>query len=110
MEHSSERRRSPRIALNIVVTVGVEGSDGGWRLTEAYTLSVSAHGGLVEMGVKVSKGQKLLLINPKSGMKQESRIVGVSKSPSQQYAVAFEFLDPSAAFWPILSFMSDQVR
>ncbi len=110
MEHSAERRRSPRIALNVLVTVGVESPDGDWQLTEAYTLSVSAHGGIIEMGVKVAKGQKLLLINPKSGMKRESRVVGVGKSPSQQYAVAFEFLDPAANFWPILSFHTDQVR
>jgi hypothetical protein len=110
MESSTERRRSPRIALNIVVTVGVPATDGDWRLMEAYTLSVSAHGGLVEMGVRVATGQRLLLINPRSGMKRESRVVGVSKSPSQQFAVAFEFVDPAANFWPILSFHTDQVR
>jgi hypothetical protein len=109
MEHSPERRRSPRIHLSVVVTVGVEAATGGWQFTEAYTLSVSAHGGLVEMGIKVADGQKLLLINSRSGMRQEARVVGVSRSPSQQFAVAFEFLDPATAFWPILSFISDPV-
>jgi hypothetical protein len=109
MGRSAERRRSPRVALNIVVTVGVEASVGGWHFVEAYTLSVSAHGGLVEMGVKVEAQQKLLLINARTGSRQESRVVNVSRSPSHQYAVAFEFLDPAAAFWPIQSFLPDAV-
>ena len=109
MERSAERRRSSRVFLNIVVTVGMEAPGGEWQLTEAYTLSVSAHGGLLEMGVKVAIGQKLLLINARTGTKQEARVVGVSRSPSHQYAVAIEFLDPSAAFWPIQSFLPDPV-
>jgi hypothetical protein len=110
MERSAERRRSPRVSLNVVVTVGVEAPGGDWHLMEAYTLSVSAHGGLLEMSVKVATGQKLLLINTKTGLKQESRVVDVTRSPSHQYAVAFEFLDPAAAFWPIQSFLPDAVR
>jgi hypothetical protein len=109
MERSADRRRSARVSLNVVVTVGVESTGGEWQLTEGYTLSVSAHGGLLEMGVKVADGQKLLLINTRTGMKQESRVVGVSRSTSHDYAVAFEFLDPAAAFWPIQSFLPDPV-
>jgi PilZ domain len=108
MTPSPERRRSPRIALNIAVTVGLQTPAGEWRLAEAYTLSVSAHGGLVELGFKVVVGEIIVLINPRTGKRQEARILEMTRSQPNHYAVAFEFLDPAAAFWPILSFQADQ--
>ncbi len=109
MTAQPERRRSPRFSLNIAVIVGFEERFEEWRYVEAFTLEVSAHGALVEMGTKPVAGQPMLVLNRASGKKQMCRVVSVARQPSSHYAVAFEFVDPTAGFWPIPSLVTEQL-
>jgi hypothetical protein len=95
------RRRSERILLQIRVVVETTTEEGKWVRLEAFTLVVNAHGGLLEMSLKVGKGHKMLLMNPVLGAQQSCRVVGLRGSVDGQFAVAFEFDGPAPQFWPI---------
>lgn len=68
---------------------------------DAFTVVVSAHGGLLEMSLRVSKGQKLLLFNLSAGLREPCRVVRVAKCQDELFAVAFEFDSPTPQFWLI---------
>jgi hypothetical protein len=95
------RRRSERVPLQMRVEVLAEMEDGKMARLEAFTLMVNAHGGLLELSLKVAKGQKLLLSNPGVGAQQSGNVVSVKNSQDGFFAVAFEFDSPSPQFWPI---------
>src|ERR1700690_281098 len=67
----------------------------------SLTLVVNAHGGLLEMGPRVTTGERLFLDNPSAGRREACKVVGVRKSRDGQLAVAFEFVNPAPQFWPI---------
>jgi hypothetical protein len=95
------RRRSQRLLLQIRVVVETEIEEGKLVRLDAFTLVVNAHGGLLEMSMKVFKGQKLLLTNPAVGVQQACRVVGVRSSHDGFFNAAFEFDNPTPQFWPI---------
>jgi hypothetical protein len=95
------RRRSERVLLQMRVVVSAEMEGGKMAHTEAFTLVVNAHGGLLELGMKVNKGQKLLLTNPGLGAQQSCKVVSVKSSQDGCFATAFEFDSPTPQFWLI---------
>jgi len=95
------RRRSERVPLQIRVVVETEVEQGKLVRLEAFTVAVNAHGGLLEMSLKVAQGHKLLLANPAMCVKQACRVVEVRSSQDGFFAVAFEFDSPAPHFWPI---------
>lgn len=97
----TNRRRSERVFLQIKVIVEVEREHGNPAQVDAYTLVVNAHGGLLEMSAKVSKGQKFFVSNPSAGLRQSATVVAVRRADDDGFAVAFEFDDPAPRFWPI---------
>jgi hypothetical protein len=68
---------------------------------QAFTSVVNAHGGLLESPLKLASNQKILLINPHSGIEVSCKVVRVEGPTSALYEVAFEFDQRSANFWPI---------
>jgi hypothetical protein len=95
------RRRSERVLLQIHVLVETQLEAGTLVRLDAFTLVVNAHGGLLEMSLKVPQGQKLILTNPVLGMREACRVVGTKATQDAFYAVAIEFDRPSPQFWPI---------
>jgi hypothetical protein len=89
------------VPLQIPVVVETEVEEGKLVRLNAFTLVVNAHGGLLEMSLKVTQGQKMQLANPTMGVKQPCRVVGVRSSQDGLFAVAFEFDSPTPQFWPI---------
>jgi hypothetical protein len=87
--------------LQIPVVVETTDQDGKHVRLDAFTLAVNAHGGLLEMGLKVPKGHRLLLTNPTLGVQELCHVVGVRGAQDGFFAVAFEFDSPSPQFWPI---------
>ena len=75
--------------------------DGLLVTMDAFTLVVNAHGGLLEISQKLTRGHHFSLINTGTGMKVPCHVVGVRKSRDNEFAVAFEFENPSPDFWPI---------
>lgn len=98
----SDRRRSERVLLQVHVIVWMEMPQGKQIHADAFTLVVNAHGGLLEMELKVVPGISLVLANPKTEVKQRCRVVRVEKSHAGLYQVAFEFESPTPKFWPIV--------
>ena len=98
---AASRRRSERILLQIRLLLETRLDDGNFIRMDAFTLVVNAHGGLLELSLKLPQGHKISLINTGTGVKVPCRIVAVRKSQDGQFAVAFEFENPSPDFWPI---------
>ena len=95
------RRRSERVVLRIPLTLSMTAPDGKRVRIEALTQVVNAHGGLLDVGIEVSAGQKLLLGNPKTERIEVCRAVRVEKSDEIRFLVAFEFDIPAPHFWPV---------
>jgi hypothetical protein len=83
------------------VVVDAEIEPGKSVRLDAFTLVASAHGGLVEMNLKVFKGQKLLLSIPSARLQESVTVVAVRGAEEGGYAVAFEFDNLAPQFWPI---------
>jgi hypothetical protein len=96
------RRRSERVLLQVPVLLEIPQPEGMPQHADAYTLSVSAHGGLMEMGTKVQHGQKLVLSNPGTGARQTCHVVRCDRTRNGCFTVAFEFDSPSPTFWPLI--------
>jgi hypothetical protein len=94
--------------LQMRVIVETEIEQGKLLRLEAFTISVSAQGGLLEMGLRVQEGQKLLLTNPAVGARQDCRVVRVRSSRNGSFAVAFEFDCPTPQFWSIAFPLADR--
>lgn len=96
-------RRSERILLDIpVVICGQAEGDGAFR-EETFTMVVNAHGALIVLETKVSKGQKLLLMNPTNWDEREAKVSFVGPAYAGLSKVGVEFTRPSPEFWPIPS-------
>jgi hypothetical protein len=100
-------RLSERVWLQIRVIVETEIEQGKPVRLEAFTISVTAHGGLLEMGLRVHEGQKMRLTNPAVGVRQSCRVVRVRSSRNGSFAVAFVFDCPTRQFWSIALPLAD---
>jgi hypothetical protein len=96
-----EKRRSERIRLSVPVTVVTETREREQIQEEARTVSVNAHGGLFKLRMEVLMGQPLILINTTTDMQESCRVVRAEELPNGEFAVAFEFDEPSPGFWPV---------
>ena len=94
-------RRSERVLLQIHLIVDAEIEPGKSAHLDAFSLVANAHGGLLEMNLKVSKGQKLLLSIPTARVQESATVVAVRGAEDGGYAVAFEFDNPAPQFWPV---------
>jgi hypothetical protein len=94
-------RRSERVVLRIPVGLSAITPDGKRMHIEAHTLVVNAHGGLLDTGIELLPGQRILLHNPKTEDVESCRVVRVESSEGGRFAVAFEFQCPSPTFWPV---------
>jgi hypothetical protein len=96
------RRRSERVMLQIPVTVVADDPTGKAVREETNTLVVNAHGGLMKLKTEVVVGQPIVLINPRTKMEANARVVRVDEPPGGVSAVAFEFDEPAPQFWPVV--------
>lgn len=87
--------------LQVAVILRANMPDGRCVQVQAFTSVVNAHGGILESPMKLATDQKILLINPNSGMDVGCRVVRVEGPTSTLYDVAFEFDQRSPRFWPI---------
>ena len=100
-DNPANRRRSERVMLQITLTVQGETPDRRQVHEETQTLVVNAHGGLMKLKAEVLSGQPLILLNPKTGKKQNCRVVRVEQPSPDYFAIAFEFELPAPGFWPV---------
>jgi hypothetical protein len=82
------RRRSERVLLQVRLVVETELDPGKLARVDAFTLVVNAHGGLLEINLRLRKGQKLLLSNPAFGFEERvtSPAIALALSPQRLYS------------------------
>jgi hypothetical protein len=97
----SNRRRSQRLFLQIPVVVEWQLANKSECSERAQTVVVNAHGALVELGVSLDTGQRVLLRNLRSNESIASVVKLVTPGESGKLNVALEFVDPNPSFWHI---------
>jgi hypothetical protein len=68
---------------------------------DTHTLVVNLHGALIVLAGKVTKGQKLRMINRATQEEQVCRVASITTVPDGKTQVGVEFLKPSPDFWRI---------
>jgi hypothetical protein len=94
-------RRSQRVAARIRVAVTRLDGQNSTLSEDAYSLVVSAHGGLIVLNMNVQPGETLVLRNQMSNEEQLIRVVRVSEKQPSGNPVAIEFINPAPHFWQI---------
>ena len=89
-------RRSQRV--QIAIPVVVRGAD--FRET-TLTVTVNAHGGIVMLTAKVSRGDEVWLINPRTSEEMPAKVVFLGNPKDGKIAVGVEFSEASPLFWRI---------
>jgi len=95
------RRRSERVVLRVPVELTAMMHHGARISIQAHTLVVNAHGGLLDVGIEMVRGQRIRLNNLKTEIVASGRILRVEASEQGRFSVAFEFESPAPHFWPI---------
>ena len=96
------RRRSERVVLCVPVLLSARILDGKRISIDAKSLVVNAHGGLLDVGLELMKGQHIILNNPITERVATGKILRVERSEEGRFFVAFEFEFPTPNFWPIV--------
>jgi hypothetical protein len=95
------RRRSERVALKIPISLTARMPDGHRICIEVQTQVVNAHGGLLDMGIEMEPGQRIMLSNNRSSELVTATILRIEKSEFGRFLAAFEFEYPVVQFWPV---------
>ena len=88
--------------LQMPVNVQLHMADGRLSRQDAFTQVVNAHGGLLEMETRPEPRQRMLLMNPSSGVQQSATILIEKKSREGSYAFALEFEIHMPRFWALV--------
>ena len=95
---AEERRRAQRVLLRMPVLVHVIGKA---QSLEGHTHTVSASGAMLVISEPLAEGTKLVVENPKTQLKVESRVVRPPQVAHEGALVPVEFTSPSPNFWGI---------
>jgi general secretion pathway protein A len=77
------------------------GQDGNPFYEDAYTIAMSARGGLISMNTSVKPGQRLILTNKQNECSQECVVEFLGARLARGVDVGFEFPAPTPDFWGI---------
>jgi len=99
----AERRRSPRLLLEVGLVVRGESVEKMAFQEETFTISVSAHGALVLLSSRVSLGQTLFLRNSETNYEIEGRVTRFDQFYGGFAPVGIEFAHPTLMFSLVVS-------
>ena len=88
--------------LQIPVLIHVRMPDGRDLRRDGFTLVINAHSCIFTMETKLEIGQRIGLVNPKSGVEQPGTVTRVQKSRDGGYAVAFDFDSSTPQLWSLV--------
>ena len=94
-----ERRRSERVMVQLPVQLYLSMPDGRLVRHDGSKQVVNAHGCLLGMEAKVEVGQRVTLLNPRSGARLSSTVMSAQTSRKSGYAVAIEFDSLAPQLW-----------
>lgn len=96
---AANRRRSQRVLMKIPVRVSGQNALGTPFEEDTQTLAVSAHGALIAVSIRVSKGQRLALSNIQTKAALECVVAHIRHD--DQLQVGIEFILPNPTFWHV---------
>jgi hypothetical protein len=99
--NASNRRRSQRLFIQIPVLIQGRTANKSEFSETAHTVVVNAHGALVEMGMPLDQGQRVMLQNIRTSEKIASEVKLVTPGEMGKFNVGLEFVDPDPGFWHI---------
>lgn len=102
VQGQDERRRSPRLLLDVGLIIRGESIHRETFQEETFTISVSAHGALVVLAKKVALGQKISLENLSTHAEIEGRVARFGPPYGGLAQVGIEFARPAPEFWSTL--------
>jgi hypothetical protein len=97
------QRRSERLTLDVPLVIRGEAADQKKFQEERFTLTVNAHGALLQLGTRVSLGQELLLMNPTTWHECQAKVVYVEPTSDGLARVGIELNRPVPQFWQVSS-------
>ncbi len=95
----TERRRTVRVSLRIPLAVRGRYPSGEDFNQKAYTLSISADGGLLALDAQLMPGQTFVLTNELTGQSVECRVTSARHGRDGKHCVGVGFVEPGANFW-----------
>lgn len=96
-------RRSKRVIVDVPLVIRGEAEGKPPFREETFTLTISAHGGLVVLENQVALGQKVVLMNPKTWDEREATIAFLGPPYAGLATVGVQFARPAPEFWAISS-------
>lgn len=98
---ASNRRRTQRVLVNIPVEVAAHNSLGTEVFEETKTISISAHGALLQLKMQVAKGQTIVLRNPSTKAALECSVDYLGTAHDGSREVGVTFVAPNQTLWKI---------
>jgi hypothetical protein len=95
------QRRSERVLIDVPLVVRNSSEEKQPFREETFTVTVSAHGGLMMLEAPVKLGQKIVVMNPKNWDEREAKIAYIGQPYAGLAQVAFEFNRPAPEFWAL---------
>ena len=99
-------RRGERVTFQIPLQLSARLPDGHKIRVEVNALVVTAHGGLLDVGMELEPGQRIMLSHTRWSEPVKATVLRAEESDGDRYSVAFEFEFPVTSFWPV-AFPSD---
>ena len=96
----ANRRRSQRVMLSVPVTLSGKTADGTFT-EDTQTTVVNAHGALVGLKTKVSKGQALRIKTRMAPEEQECHVIWIGPAVEGRTQCGIEFSGPAPKFWRV---------
>src|SRR5215470_14314706 len=99
--HTSARRRSQRVLMQ--VGVRVRGKDAQGKEFEEFTetLAINAHGALVLLNARVTSGSVVHMKHNKTQEEQECHVAFLGPVRSGKAEIGVEFSSPHPTFWRV---------
>jgi hypothetical protein len=92
------RRRSERVVLRVPLQLSARMPDEKRISIAVYSLVVNAHGGLLDVGTDMLRGQQVILSNPRNEQVASGKVVRAEASGEGRFEIAFEFEFPAPSF------------
>lgn len=97
-EARPDPRRSKRVYIAMAVRVVVNRGKESFQ-EDTATETVNAHGCMVRLAARVTRGEALVLTNLRSEEGVECRVASLGQTESGKTQVGLEFTKPAAHFW-----------
>jgi PilZ domain len=98
---ATNRRRSQRVLMELPVRVSGKTGAASRFEEETHTITINAHGGLLALVARVTRGQHLTLMNVRTKASLECVVVHVDKFTGGKLQVGVEFMLPDPTFWRV---------